>query len=171
MVAIETGKVLDYEVRSKVCFQCKSMEHKRASADYQRWWETHKLVCEITMCYGKMPKKVFYGKRRLEAATAAAVFQWNKGSSALTNILDRFGINYVGINKLKGCCWLNNQHLISAAQKYKSKYRNQRRLLRRKRNVNSKTGQDNFAGGFSIHKVPGFLTENQKKIQKKSDIH
>eukprot|EP00795_Rhopilema_esculentum_P009928 gene9928-18539_t len=76
-----------------------------------------------------------------------------------------FGINDAGVNTLRGCRWLNNQRLINAAQKCKSKYLNQRRLLRRKTKECTKTGQDYLAGGFSIHKVPD-CPENKKKAPK-----
>ena len=47
VLAIETGEILDYEVRSKVCFECKSREHDKESENYKRWWEDHKDRCEI----------------------------------------------------------------------------------------------------------------------------
>ena len=93
------------------------------------------------MLWQKCPKRVFCGRRRLETATAAAVLQWNKGSGAVSDILNRFGINDAGVNTLRGCRWLNNQRLINAAQKCKSKYLNQRRLLRRKRKEFTKLGK------------------------------
>ena len=42
VLAIETGEILDYEVRSKVCFECKSREYDKDSEHYKRWREDHK---------------------------------------------------------------------------------------------------------------------------------
>ena len=46
--AIETGEVLDYEVRSKVCYECRSRNKwDKDSQKYQQWFEHHKLQCSI----------------------------------------------------------------------------------------------------------------------------
>ena len=48
IVAIETGEVLDYEVRSKVCYECRSRNKwDKVSQKYQQWFEHHKLQCSI----------------------------------------------------------------------------------------------------------------------------
>ena len=45
ILSTETGEVLHYEVKSKVCFECKLREHKE-SESYNKWWEHHKDLCE-----------------------------------------------------------------------------------------------------------------------------
>jgi len=47
IIAIETGEVLDFEVRSKVCFQCRAREHIKGTQEYDKWWDSHKGACEI----------------------------------------------------------------------------------------------------------------------------
>ena len=117
----------------------------------------------------KCPKRVFFGKRKLETATTAAVMYWNKGAAACSNVLERFGIQDPGISTLRGYRRLNFQRMKCAAQKCKMKYKKQRRLLRKKRKEGTKTGQHHLAGGFSVLKVPDnvIVQNEEKKIQQR----
>ena len=82
------------------------------------------------------------------------------------NVLERLGIHDSGVNTLRGCWQLNAQRLINAAKKCKSKYKRQRRLLRKKRKEGTKVAQDDISGGFSIHRVP----DNAKGSQQKTTV-
>ena len=48
ILAIETGEVLDFEVRSTICFECRSREKwNRDSQKYKDWLEVHRDKCSI----------------------------------------------------------------------------------------------------------------------------
>ena len=48
VISMDTGEVLDYEVKSKVCFECRSRSlWPRDSDKYLHWYETHKDSCSI----------------------------------------------------------------------------------------------------------------------------
>lgn len=48
VMSVRTGEVLDFEVLSKVCFECRSYEKIDKNTDkYLSWWEAHKNSCSI----------------------------------------------------------------------------------------------------------------------------
>ena len=48
VISVDTGEVLDYEVKSLVCFECRSRNiDDRNSEDYQKWYTAHKSSCLI----------------------------------------------------------------------------------------------------------------------------
>lgn len=48
LISVLTGEVLDYVVKSKVCFECKSRNNwDKASKRYTDWYETHQNSCTI----------------------------------------------------------------------------------------------------------------------------
>jgi len=59
LISIETGEVLDYEVKSKVCYECKARSHWDKNKDkYKTWFAEHKAKCGInhTDSAGEMEK-------------------------------------------------------------------------------------------------------------------
>ena len=48
VMSVDTGEVLDYEVLSMVCYECRAhamLEH--GGDEYKKWWESHKANCAI----------------------------------------------------------------------------------------------------------------------------
>ena len=48
VMAVETGEVLDYEVKSKVCFECKAKTRwDKESERFKNWFKAHKDKCLV----------------------------------------------------------------------------------------------------------------------------
>ena len=48
ILSVETGEVLDYEVQSKICFECKFREKwEKESEKYKNWYSNHEEHCEV----------------------------------------------------------------------------------------------------------------------------
>ena len=48
ILSVETGEVLDFEVQSKICFECKSREKwDKESSKYKNWFSKHEEHCTI----------------------------------------------------------------------------------------------------------------------------
>ena len=48
MISVRTGKVLENEVLSVVCFECLALEAEAKDTDkYMSWWQKHKDLCPI----------------------------------------------------------------------------------------------------------------------------
>ena len=48
ILSIDTGEVLDFEVQSKICFECKSREKWNKESDrYKNWYSNHKEHCTV----------------------------------------------------------------------------------------------------------------------------
>ena len=48
VLSVETGEVLDFEIKSKVCFQCKAKGGKdKSSKEYITWFDKHKHECSV----------------------------------------------------------------------------------------------------------------------------
>ena len=47
-ILVDTGEVIDFDVLSKHCYQCKKHERDdKSSIKYKKWMETHKASCQI----------------------------------------------------------------------------------------------------------------------------
>ena len=60
VISVRTGKILDYEVLSVVCFECRAHEAEEKDTDrYMSWWQKHKDLCPInhTGASGEMESK------------------------------------------------------------------------------------------------------------------
>ena len=44
-IAVETGQVLDYGFKSKICWECNSKKAKADDVEFQEWYESHKNNC------------------------------------------------------------------------------------------------------------------------------
>ena len=44
-IAVETGQVLDYGFKSKICWECNSKKAKPDDVEFQEWYESHKNNC------------------------------------------------------------------------------------------------------------------------------
>ena len=48
IISVESGEVLDYEVKSKFCIECKARGHWDKNSDrYKRWYLSHENICSI----------------------------------------------------------------------------------------------------------------------------
>ena len=47
IIAYETGKVVDFVVKSKFCKACKNWDKKDKSEEYRAWQESHAFECEV----------------------------------------------------------------------------------------------------------------------------
>uniref|UniRef100_A0A7M5UK02 Mutator-like transposase domain-containing protein n=1 Tax=Clytia hemisphaerica TaxID=252671 RepID=A0A7M5UK02_9CNID len=47
VISVETGEVLDYEVKSLFCHSCSKRQSSMTESDFQKWYETHAKECEI----------------------------------------------------------------------------------------------------------------------------
>ena len=66
-IEIDSGKVLDFEVKSKVCYQCRSKKHLDPdSEEYNHWMETHGPKCNAN--FDRSAKA-------MEAAGAVGIWQ------------------------------------------------------------------------------------------------
>ena len=45
VLSVDTGEVLDYGFKSKICWECNSHKAKKDSDEYQKWYEEHKNNC------------------------------------------------------------------------------------------------------------------------------
>ena len=67
VISVDTGEILDYEVKSLFCNECK--EHskmEKESEDYKHWKDNHKLKCEINL---------EGSSEEMEAAAAVQIFK------------------------------------------------------------------------------------------------
>ena len=47
-ISVDTGEILDYEVKSLFCHECKAhSKMNKESEEYKQWQNTHELNCEI----------------------------------------------------------------------------------------------------------------------------
>ena len=48
-ISCETGKILDFEIMSKLCDKCKTYKSNHTKQKFQAWWVIHKESdeCEI----------------------------------------------------------------------------------------------------------------------------
>ena len=59
LISMETGEVLDYVVKSKICFECKARSNwEKTSERYKNWCREHEKECAInhTESSGQMEK-------------------------------------------------------------------------------------------------------------------
>lgn len=48
VISVDTGEILDYEVKSLFCHECKAhSKMEKESEDYKQWKDNHELKCEI----------------------------------------------------------------------------------------------------------------------------
>ena len=71
ILSVDTGEVLDYEVKSKYCFECKARaQWDKSSERYRTWYEQHKNSCSIN--HEKSAES-------MEKNAAVEMFQRSKG--------------------------------------------------------------------------------------------
>ena len=53
VMSVDTGEVLDYEVKSKYCFECKARNKwDKNSNRYKLWFDSHKDTCAVNqLCF------------------------------------------------------------------------------------------------------------------------
>ena len=88
--------------------------------------------------WARCPKRVFVGKTKLENAVGAAVLLWNRGAASMGSVLERVGVQELGLNTAAGYRSENKARIESMAVKCSSSYRKRRKQLRqerKKRNV------------------------------------
>ena len=79
---------------------------------------------------------------------------WNRGAASIGSVLERIGVEDLGINtmtgyRLENLCWVNN-----AAVKCQSKYRRRRRQLRHEKKTRNIVGKNYLSGAFVTSKQP-----------------
>ena len=47
VISIDTGEVLDYDVRSLFCHECTSNYARKSKDDFDNWYNQHKIHCQI----------------------------------------------------------------------------------------------------------------------------
>ena len=45
VLSVDTGEVLDYGFKSKICWECNSHKTKKDSDEFQKWYQKHKKIC------------------------------------------------------------------------------------------------------------------------------
>ncbi|XP_048583267.1 uncharacterized protein LOC5520998 isoform X1 [Nematostella vectensis] len=48
VMSVDTGEVLDYGFKSKICWECNNQAYDRASEEYHNWYKGHKETCSET---------------------------------------------------------------------------------------------------------------------------
>ena len=102
----------------------------------------------------KCPKRVFVGSHRLETATAITVLIWNRGAASMGSVLERIGVEDLGINTMTGYRLENLSRIKNAAVKCQSKYRRRRRQLRHERKTRNVVGKNYLSGAYGTSKQP-----------------
>ena len=48
ILLVDTGEMIDYQIKSKYCFECKARKHwDKNSGGYQKWYDSHQPDCHI----------------------------------------------------------------------------------------------------------------------------
>ena len=125
------------------------------------------------LLWSKCPKRIFCGKRKLEAAAAQAVIIWNMGSAGQGEVLKNIGVKELGVHTITGYRKENSNRIYHAKLKVSSTYRRRRQYLRHDRKRKQTVTKAYKSGAFSRQKVPDklhFSIETVDKISVMNDI-
>ena len=113
--------------------------------------------------WAKCPKRVFVGYHKLQTATAITVLIWNRGAASMGSVLERLGVEDLGINTMTGCRLENSSRINNAQKKCQSKYRRRRRQLRHERKTKNVVGKHYLSGAFGTSKKPEATPTSRRK--------
>ena len=129
VMAVETGEVLDYEVKSKVCFECKARaKWDKESEKFKSWFDKHKNKCLInhTLSSEAMEKeaaitifKRSVEKHKLKYTTYVGDGDSSSFSEVSTALFEEYGSEYQ-ISK-EDCIGHIQKRMGSNLRKYKNK--------------------------------------------------
>ena len=107
VISIDTGEVLDYNVRSLFCHECTSNYARKSKDDFDNWYNQHKIHCQInhTGSADKMEsegaKSIFL--RSLEKGLKYITFIGDGGSSSFEVVAEAckttYGDDYIVIKE------------------------------------------------------------------------
>ena len=128
IMAVETGGVLDYEVKSKVCFECKTRaKWDKESEKFKSWFDQHKNKCLInhTLSSEAMEKeagitifKRSVEKHKLKYTTYVGDGDSSSFSEVSTALFEEYGSEYQ-ISK-EDCIGHIQKRMGSNQRKYKN---------------------------------------------------
>lgn len=120
------------------------------------------------LLWSKCPKRIFCGKRKLEAAAAQAVIIWNMGSAGQGEVLKNIGVKELGVHTITGYRKENSNRIYHAKLKVSSTYRRRRQYLRHDRKRKQTVTKAYKSGAFSTQKVPDKLHFSIETVDKNS---